>query len=98
MVSALDAAAPVYRALWWTDQDRLNHRWIAVASALVTRYGDALSRRIALIYRTPWPAEAIPVEVVSYANWAGAYTATNSTLITISSADQSSQGDAALEM
>lgn len=34
---------------------------------------------------------------MSYANWAGAYTTTNSTLITVSSLDPSSQNDAALE-
>ena len=98
MVSALKAAAPVYRALWWTEQDRLNRRWIALASARVNKYGIALSRRIALIYRKPWPTETIPVEVVPYANWAGAYTTTNSTLITVSSLDPSSQSDAALEI
>ena len=33
-----------------------------------------------------------------YANWAGAYTTTNSTLITVSSVDPANQGDAALEV
>jgi hypothetical protein len=98
MISALEAAAPVYRTLWWTQQDRLNRHWIALASELVNRYGEALSRRIASIYRKQWPAEKIPVEVVSYANWAGAYTTRNSTLITVSSSDPSSQSDAALEI
>ncbi len=98
MVDALHAGAPVYRALYWTEQDRVNRHWIARASALVNRYGDALSHRLALVYRKRWPVEKIPVEVVSYANWAGAYTTTHSTLITVSSLDSSGEGDAALEV
>jgi hypothetical protein len=98
MVNALQAAAPVYRALYWTEQDRMNRHWIALASVLVNRYGEALSHRLALVYRKPWPVEKISVEVVSYANWAGAYTTTHSTLITVSSSDPSYEGYAALEI
>ena len=36
--------------------------------------------------------------MVLYANWAGAYTTTNDTLITLSSVDPANQGDAALEI
>lgn len=96
MVAALEQAAPVYRALWWNEQHRQNRRWIEVASQLVHKYGRTLANRIALIYRMPWPAEKIPVEVVSYANWAGAYTTLNSTLITVSSLP-ADQGDSELE-
>lgn len=96
MIAALGEAAPVYRALWWGEQDRQNRHWIEVASRLVHEYGQSLADRIVVIYRTPWPAEKIPVEVVSYANWAGAYTTLNSTLITVSSL-ATDQGDAELE-
>jgi hypothetical protein len=96
LIAALEQAAPVYRTLWWNEQDRQNRNWIEAASRLVHKYGQTLADRIALIYRTPWPAEKIPVEVVSYANWAGAYTTLNSTLITVSSLP-ADQGDAELE-
>jgi hypothetical protein len=49
------------------------------------------------LYRAEWPREKIPVEVVFCADWAGGYTVTNSTLITISSVDPGCQGYAALE-
>lgn len=97
MRTALQDAAPVYRALWWPEQDRRNQAWITAATALVDRYGQATARRIASVYRMQWPAEIIPVEVVSYANWAGAYTTTHSTLITVSSLPESDQNAAALE-
>lgn len=98
MKAALQEAAPVYRALWWNDQDQKNRQWIERASLLVRKYGKNLSSRIALVYRTTWPANKIPVEVVLYANWAGAYTTTHDTLITVSSVDPANQGDAALEI
>lgn len=97
MRTALEEAAPVYRALWWDDQDRRNRQWIDRASLLVRRYGKNMSSRISSVYRTRWPTK-IPVEVVLYANWAGAYTTTNDTLITVSSVDPANQGDAALEI
>ena len=95
---SLEEAAPVYRALWWDDQDRRNRQWIERASLLVRRHGKNMSSRIASVYRIRWPTDKIPVEVVLYANWAGAYTTTNDTLITVSSVDPANQGDAALEI
>jgi hypothetical protein len=97
LAATLEEAAPVYRALWWADHDRLNRTWIASAAKLVAEYGPSMSRRIAAVFQTSWPPAPTPVEVVLYANWAGAYTVTNSTLITISSADPAGQGPAALE-
>ncbi len=35
MVIVLETAAPVYRALWWSEQDRQNQHWIDAASSLV---------------------------------------------------------------
>jgi hypothetical protein len=49
------------------------------------------------LYRAEWPREKIPVEVDFCADWAGGYTVTISTLITISSVDPGCQGYAALE-
>jgi len=89
--------SPVYRALWWKNHDRLNRAWIAGAGELVAEYGPAMSRRVAAAFQTEWPSGPTPVEVVLYANWAGAYTVINSTLITISSAEPA-QGPEPLEM
>jgi hypothetical protein len=98
MKAALKEAAPVYRAVWWNDQDQKNRKWIERAALLVRKYGKNLSSRIASVYGTTWPTDKIPVEVVFYANWAGAYTTTHDTLITVSSVDPANQGNAALEI
>jgi len=95
--STLEAVAPVYRALWWSEHDRRNRAWISAAAKLVAEYGLAISKRLAAAYQTEWPKERTTVEVVMYANWAGAYTVTNGTLITISSTDSQGQDQAALE-
>jgi hypothetical protein len=97
LMATLEQAAPVYRALWWSGHDRRNRAWIAEAAKLVGEYGPSMSQRIAAVFHTEWPKEKTTTEVVVYANWAGAYTVTNSTLITISSADSAGQGEASLE-
>jgi hypothetical protein len=97
LAAALEEAAPVYRALWWPEHDLRNRAWIQSAAKLVEEYGPAMSQRVAAAFQIVWPAEPTPVEVVLYANWAGAYTVVNSTLITISSSDPAGQGPAALE-
>lgn len=45
----------------------------------------------------PWSADPIRVDITSYASWAGAYTTTAPTRITIPSNDEGNQGTAALE-
>jgi hypothetical protein len=97
LMATLEEAASVYRALWWSEHDRRNRAWIAEAAKLVSEYGPSMSQRIATAFHTEWPKEKTATEVVVYANWAGAYTVTNSTLITISSADSAGQGEAGLE-
>lgn len=96
MAAVLEAAAPIYRELWWQRHDELNRRWIAAAAQVVRRYGN-IGPRIAALYETEWPREKTLVEVVPYANFGGAYTMIEPTLITISSVDPGNQGDATLE-
>jgi hypothetical protein len=58
-----------------------------------------LAPELAAAYRAPWPSRPILVDVVSYANWAGGYTAIGDPMHTvITSADAGYQGFAALEM
>jgi hypothetical protein len=97
MRAVLEAAAPVYRALWWKEQDRRNREWIASAGKLVHDY-EGIGPRIASLYATEWPRRKTPVEVVFYADFGGAYTTTQpTTLITISSVDPGNQGYATPE-
>lgn len=91
-------AAPIYRKYWWTAQDARNHRWIAAVQPLVAAHGTAMCEALAKIYEQAWPAQPVRVDVVGYANWAGAYTTLDPVRTTVSSALASYQGQAALEM
>jgi len=98
LTEALNAAAPVYRAHLWAEQDRANRRWIAAVAPLVRRNGLNLSHRLAEIYETDWPRERIRVDVTAYANSAGAYTTLDPLRITVASTDARNQGPEALEI
>jgi hypothetical protein len=94
----LESAAPIYHAHFWPEHDRANRRWIARVAPLVEEQGVGLSQRLADIYQTNWPAKKIRVDVVAYANWAGAYTTLDPLRVTISSTDPRNQGNEALEV
>jgi hypothetical protein len=94
----LEAAAPVYRAHWWADQDRANRRWVARVAPLVREQGVGLSERLAEVYQAKWPKQKIRVEVCAYANAAGAYTTLDPLHVIISSTDARNQGPDALEV
>lgn len=94
----LEAAAPIYRAHWWADQDRANRRWVARVAPLVREQGVGLAERLADIYQTQWPQDKIRVEVCAFANDVGAYTTLDPLRVTISSTDPRNQGPEALEV
>jgi hypothetical protein len=94
----LDAAAPVYRAHLWPEQDRANRRWVTRVAPLVEEQGVGISQRLADIYQAKWPRYKIRVEIAARANWAGAYTTLDPLRVTISSTDAANQGDQALEV
>ncbi|HET7150403.1 MAG TPA: hypothetical protein VFI60_03255 [Candidatus Acidoferrum sp.] len=98
LTQVLEAAAPVYRAHLWPGHDRANRRWILQVAPLVREQGVGLSERLADIYQTRWPRQKIRVDVVAYANWAGAYTTVDPLRVTISSLDPRNQGPQALEV
>lgn len=98
LTQILEAAAPVYRAHLWPEHDRANRRWILQVAPLVREQGVGLSERLADIYQTRWPRQKIRVDVVAYANWAGAYTTVDPLRVTISSLDPRNQGPQALEV
>jgi hypothetical protein len=94
----LEAAAPVYRVHFWPADDRANRAWVKRVAPLVTEQGVGLSHRLADIYQTRWPTEKIRVDVVRFANFAGAYTTLDPLRVTISSTDPRNQDAAALEV
>jgi hypothetical protein len=98
LIAVLENAAPVYRARWWPSHHRANLDWIASATPLIAKYGVGLTKQLAADYQTEWPKEPIRVDVSEYASWAGAYTTTHPTHITMSSTNPTYQGEASLEM
>ena len=94
----LEAAAPVYRAHWWPDQDRANRRWVARVAPLVREQGVGISQRLAEIYQSTWPKAKIRVEVCAYANAAGAFTTLDPLRVAISSTDARNQENNALSV
>jgi hypothetical protein len=94
----LESVAAIYRAHWWSDQNRANRRWVARVAPLVREQGVGLSERLAEIYQSKWPKEKIRVEVCAFANSAGAYTTLDPLHVTISSTDPRNQGVGALDV
>jgi hypothetical protein len=98
IVAALAKAAPVYRTHWWPEDDHANRVWIDAVAPLVEDLGATVSRRLASIYRAPWPRGPIHVDVCVYAGVFGGYTTLEPLHITVSSRDPRNQGIAAFEM
>ena len=98
LVAILERAAPVYRRLWWSLHDAANHKWEARMRRLVALYGDRLATKESRAFREPWSRAPVRVDVTAYANWAGAYTTTDPSRITVSSEDPGNQDDQGLEI
>ena len=90
----LQRAADAYRAHCWPAHQRANALWIAALGPRLADHGTPIAKRLSEVYGEPWPN--IVVDVVTYSNWAGAYTADHQ--ITVDSLNPDYQGDSALEM
>lgn len=98
LAAALEDAARAYRQRWWPVHDAANRRWIERVEGLVGHYGAELATDLADAYQAEWPREVIDVDVLSFANWAGAYTSTDPPHIRVSSSLQEYADWWALEM
>lgn len=98
LAAALEGAAPAYRAHLWPGHDRANRDWIAAVQPLLAEHGQDLARELTTVLGSDWPQEPVRVDVVFYANWAGAYTTVFPTHVTISSTDPRHQGRNSLEV
>jgi len=98
LAAVLAGAAFVYRQRWWPVHDEANRRWVERHQQLVVHYGGELAAELADAYRAEWPREVIDVDVLTYANWAGAYTSTGPPHIRISSSLEANTDWWALEM
>jgi hypothetical protein len=98
MIAALTAAAPIYRARWWPQQDRDNRAWIDGVAPLVRQMGEEIGNELTQVYLTPWPQGVLRVDVVGYAGAQGAYTTRLPFHPIISSADSRNQNLSAFEV
>lgn len=99
LAATLAKAGPIYRRFWWPQHNRSNLAWIDDVQPLIAKYGAAIQRDIAAVYRVDWPVAPTSTDVSAFAGPNGAYTTTTPTgHITISSTDPGYQGVAALEM
>lgn len=80
---ALEKAGPVYRALWWPRHDAANQAWVKQLRPQLERYGPGIVEQLTSALQHAWPTVPLRVEVVAYAQWAGAYTTDDSPLITM---------------
>lgn len=94
---ALEKAGPVYRKLWWPRHNAANQLWTKQLRPQVEQFGPRLADQLAAAFRRPWPSAPLRVEVVAYAQWAGAYTTDDPPLITMSSLDEQHKGADGLE-
>lgn len=95
---ALNQAASTYRRFCWKKHRQRNSAWIAAAQRKLLPYGASIATRLARVYAQEWPSQSIVVDVVTYANWAGAYTTLNPNHTTISSFGTDYQRYFALEL
>jgi hypothetical protein len=96
--TAIEKAAPVYRARWWQEHSGINARWIAAETPLVEKYGQTIMSRLAAAYGTAWPESPIRVDVAWYGGTVTAYTTLYPTRTVIPSSDPRNDGIAGLEI
>lgn len=93
----LEEVAPIYRKYWWAAHDTMHRSWMAALHPLLERYGERLSRDVPAAYGARWPSDPLPIDLSVNAGPVGAYT-TTPPHTTLTSADRSYHGLAALEM
>ena len=98
MARALEDAAPAYRRLWWPAHDRANREWIGAVTPLVASRGAAMKSALGRAFATEWPSAPVRVDVVAYANWAGAYTTRDPAHVTVASRAPNAEGTLAFEV
>ena len=87
IVARLEAAAPVYETCWWPEHDARNRDWIAWLAPRLEEHQDTMTARISRYYQSDWRG-TMPIDVVSYASWAGANTLGTPDHIMMSSIDE----------
>ncbi|HET7551397.1 MAG TPA: hypothetical protein VFK04_08900 [Gemmatimonadaceae bacterium] len=98
VVATLEHAAPVYRRLWWPRHDAANRNWTVRMRELLALHGDSIAAWESRAFHEPWSSSPVRVDVTAYSNWAGAYTTSGPSHITVSSESVGNQDDQGLEI
>jgi hypothetical protein len=96
--SVLRSTEAIYRKYWWPGHRARNQRWAREIQPFLSRHGAKLRARLEAVYGAAWPDEPVIVDLVFYANSAGAYTTLDPTRIAISTSDSANWNEAALEI
>lgn len=97
--AVLDRAAPVFRKVWWADDDAKNREFIAVLRPQLDEHGEALLQEHARVYGLPAPSRA-RIDITAYAGQFGGHTVVSDSglpYVTISPLFEAYRGRAALE-
>jgi len=99
LASAILEAAPIYRAWWWSADDRANRFFIGYVAAMLRDAGEDLIREHERVYGGDYP-DRIRVDAAAYGGAYGAYShpLKHGLVITISSRDTGNHGLTALEI
>ncbi|MCA9739197.1 MAG: hypothetical protein R3E98_09005 [Gemmatimonadota bacterium] len=95
--ATLEAALPVYLAVWWPRHEAHNAGWIAEMQSLLDRYEACLGPRLATALGTVWADDPIPVDASVYASWYGAYSVAEAPHITMATTAVGNRGLMGLE-
>lgn len=76
LAEVLRGAAPLYFEQFWVEHERANATWIRNVDTLLERHGAPVTARLSEVLVSQWPT-AVLVDVLVYANWAGAFTSSN---------------------
>lgn len=85
---ALQDFMPTYEEHFWPRHREASQQVATDLSLLLKQRGAAMARRLTGYFEQDWPAQPIRVDIVPYANWAGAYTDNDPAHITLGANDR----------
>lgn len=74
VLTALNAAAPVYRSHLWDQHRAANEKWITDFSPMVLQHAVAVTSALAAAYQVKWPSDPILVDLACESGPTLAYT------------------------
>jgi hypothetical protein len=98
LAATLKRAGRIYRRVWWQRHDAMNQIWQSAARQQLAIYGTEMAAQESRAFHETWSSSPVRVDVVAYANWAGAYTTNDPSHIVVASGDPGNQGDQVLEV